>query len=83
VVSETTERDDKRNELQIGLKDVLTFLGMAMEEHPGVSLPLSADEIFPKSSLRSLRSSLKIFPFTAGPISCRGLRREELSDSLA
>jgi GNAT superfamily N-acetyltransferase len=46
VASEPNENNDKRHQLQIGLKDVLTFLDMAMEEHPGVPLPLSADEIF-------------------------------------
>jgi hypothetical protein len=50
VASEPKENNEERNGSQIGLKDVLTFLGMAMEEHPGVPLPLSADEIFPKSS---------------------------------
>lgn len=46
MVSEPKENGEERNGSQIGLKDVLTFLDMAMEEHPSVSLPLSADEIF-------------------------------------
>ena len=46
MVPEPKENNETRNGSQIGLKDVLTFLDMAMEEHPSVSLPLSADEIF-------------------------------------
>ena len=46
MVSEPKENGEERKGSQIGLKDVLTFLDMAMEEHPSVSLPLSADEIF-------------------------------------
>jgi len=40
------ENDEKPNGTRVGLKDVLAFVDMAMEEHPGASAPVSAHQIF-------------------------------------
>lgn len=50
MILDRNEPNEKLNDSPFGLKDVLAFIDMAIEEDPSISLPVSADGIFEELS---------------------------------